>query len=166
MDFTTNMYVYLSVPAVTMTGSFTLNGNRLTEEYQDKRVTSRWEIADHVLTLTPSTGDQPEKYQRKGAAFAGDEIAFSDEPAAANPETKKIEGLLKHLETLKEASFIRNDQAYEPKEAAAMMRREWQAQEDEIEMAAEVIEQIMTASSSWAQKPNPIRFRDGKARTC
>src|SRR5213594_1794896 len=45
MDFTTNLYCYLCVPITTVTGSFTLNGNMLTEEYQGKRVTSRWQIA-------------------------------------------------------------------------------------------------------------------------
>src|SRR2546422_2954142 len=31
-EFTTNLYVYLSVPITTVTGLFTLNGNQLTEE--------------------------------------------------------------------------------------------------------------------------------------
>ncbi len=166
MDFTTNLYGYLSVPFQTVTGSFTLNGNRLTEEYQGKRVTSRWKITNDVLTLTPSTGDQPEKYRRKGAAFAGDETAFSDKAASANPETEKIEALLKHLESLKDASFIRNDKALQPGEAATLMRRKWEAQDEDIKSATEFIEKIMTASSSGARKPYLIRFKDGKETKC
>jgi hypothetical protein len=163
MDFSTNRYVYLSVPFLTETGSFTLNGNQLTQEHQNKRVTYQWQIADDVLTLTPATGGEPEKYRRKGAAFLGDETAFSDKP---DPETEKIEALLKHLETLKDATFVRNDQALDPKEAAGMMRRKWEAQESDIETAAEFIEKIMTASFSGPKKPYLIRFKDGKETNC
>ncbi len=35
----------------------------------------------------------------------------ADKPAPTNRETVKIEALLEHLESLKEASFIRNDTA-------------------------------------------------------
>ena len=159
-DFTTNLYIYFSVPAITTTGSFTLNGNQLTEEYQGKRVTSEWKIADGVLTIT---SDLPQKYRRKGAVFAWDEAAFSDKP---DPETEKIEALFKHLETLKDATFVRNDRPMEMKEAAPMMRRKWEAQEADIRSATEFIEEIMTASSSGAKKPYLIRFKDGKETKC
>jgi hypothetical protein len=162
IEFTTNLYGYLSVPFMSETGSFTLDGNRLTEELRGQRTISEWTIANDVLTLTPP-GGQPEKYRRKGAALPGDEIEFSDEP---DLETEKIEALLKHLGSLKDANFIRNDQAYEPEEAAAMMRGKWLRQEADIDTATEFIEKIMTASSSDTKKPYLIRFQDGTETPC
>ena len=70
------------------------------------------------------------------------------------------------LENLKEATFIRNDRPYTPKEAAAMMRNKWELQEGEIKTAGEFILKIMTVSSSGTRKPYLIRFKDGKEIKC
>src|SRR5438477_5693079 len=162
LDFTTNLYCYFSVPFLTETGSYTLDRKILKEQYQTNRSISEWQITNDVITLT-SSGGAPEQYRRKGAAFPGEEMAFSDKP---DPETQKIETLLTHLANLKDASFIRNDVAYQPKEAAAMMRGKWEMKEGDIETAAEFIEQIMTASSSGPRKPYIIRFKDGQETKC
>jgi len=90
----------------------------------------------------------------------------ADKPAPTNGEKVKIEALLKHLESLKEASFIRNDTALQPKEAAALMRKKWEAMGEEIKTAAEFIDKIMTVSTSGAKKPYLIRFKDGKETKC
>ena len=90
----------------------------------------------------------------------------ADSPAPANGEKVKIEALLKHLETLKEASFIRNDTAIEPKEAAALMRKKWESMGGEIKTATDFIDKIMTVSTSDAKKPYLIRFKDGKETKC
>jgi len=93
-------------------------------------------------------------------------LAAAEKPALAKAEKEKIEALLKHLETLKEASFVRNDKALPPKEAAELMREKWEAMGDDIRTATEFIEKIMTASSSGAKKPYLIRFKDGKETKC
>ena len=89
------------------------------------------------------------------------------EPAPGDKqESAKIEALLKNLENLKDASFIRNDTALQPKEAAALMRKKLQSMPKEIKTANDFIEKIMTASSSGAKKPYLLRFKDGKETKC
>ena len=177
MDFTTNMDLYLSIPFQSVAGLFTLNGNTLTEEYQGKRLTSKWDISNDVLTLTPSTGEQTEKYKRKESPPAGVGNAsfdlssppgrpLADKSALKKGEKEKIDALFKQLESLKDATFIRNDRAYQPKEAAAMMRNKWETLEEDIKTAAEFIEKIMTVSTSGTKKPYLIRFKDGKEIKC
>src|SRR5881397_1010758 len=94
------------------------------------------------------------------------ESTAADKPAPANGEKVKIEALLKHLEPLKEASFIRNDTALQPKEAAALMRKKWEAMSGEIKTATDFIDKIMSVSTSGAKKPYLIRFKDGKETKC
>jgi len=177
MDFTTNMNLYLSVPFQSATGSFTFKGNTLMEEIKGKRLTSKWDIANDVLTITPSTGEKAEKYKRKesppvGTGTLTDDSQsptgrpVADKSALKKGEKEKIEGLLKSLENLKEATFIRNDRPYTPREAAAMMRNKWELQEDEIKTAAEFILKVMSVSTSGARKPYLIRFKDGKEIKC
>ena len=95
MDFTTNMNLYLSVPFQSATGSFTFKGNTLTEELKGKRLTSKWDIAEDVLTLTPSTGEKTEKYKRKESPPAGTRTVSDDSPSptgrpvAAKPALEK-----------------------------------------------------------------------------
>ena len=90
----------------------------------------------------------------------------ADKPAPANTEKVKIEALLKSLENLKDASFIRNDIAIPPKEASDLMRRKWQSMSEQIKTANDFIDKIMTISSSGAKKPYLIRFKDGKETKC
>ena len=97
--------------------------------------------------------------------FSSHSIA-ADKPAIEKGEKEKIEALLKHLENLKEATFIRNDVAMQPKEAAALMRRKWESMSEQIKTANEFIEKIMTVSTSGAKKPYLIRFKDGKETKC
>jgi len=66
MHFTTNMNCYFSVPMLSLTGSFTLDGNTLTEEFPKKGKTEwKWEVKDDVLTMTKADGSKTEKYKRK-----------------------------------------------------------------------------------------------------
>ena len=66
MHFTTNMNCYFSVPMLSLTGSFTLDGGKLTEEFPKKGKTEwKWEVKDDVLTMTKTDGSKTEKYKRK-----------------------------------------------------------------------------------------------------
>ena len=65
MDFTTNMNCYLSVPFQSVTGSFSIKGDTLTEEFKNKDKTWNWKIANGVLTFTESSGSKTENYKRK-----------------------------------------------------------------------------------------------------
>ena len=76
-------------------------------------------------------------------------------------ERQKIEALIKHVEGLKDAKFVRNDQEYDAKTAATFMRRKWEANEAEIKTAKDFIEKAASTSST-SGKPYRIRFKDGK----
>ena len=178
MDFTTNLGFFLSVPFQTVTGSYTFNKTSLSTRYQGKRSSSKWAVQDDMLTLTSSESSEEKEettFKRKASppVAAGSvtasppavDLAALEKVASDSAEEAKIEALIKHLGALKDASFVRNDEAHEPKAAADMMRRKWEAQEDEM-TAAEFIEKVMTASSSGAKKPYLIRYKDGKETPC
>jgi hypothetical protein len=66
MHFTTNMNCYLSVPFQSVSGSFSVVGDTLTEEFPNEGKTEwKWEIAEDVFTLTKKSGNKTEKYKRK-----------------------------------------------------------------------------------------------------
>jgi len=66
MHFTTNMNCYFSVPIISLTGYFSLDGNKLTEEFPKKGKTEwKWEVKDDVLTMTKTDGSKTEKYKRQ-----------------------------------------------------------------------------------------------------
>jgi tRNA C32,U32 (ribose-2'-O)-methylase TrmJ len=91
-------------------------------------------------------------------------------PTALNPiqaqekpttEKQKIEALIKHVEGMKDAKFVRNDKEYDAKTAAKFLRGKWEAKEAEIKTAKDFIEKVASASSTTG-KPYLIRPKDGK----
>jgi len=86
--------------------------------------------------------------------------------AAASPEERaKIEALLAHVSSMKKAVFIRNGKEYDAASAAKFLRGKWEAQDKEINTAAEFIEKVATKSSTTG-KPYRIRLEDGKEEDC
>lgn len=87
--------------------------------------------------------------------------------AAEKPltEKEKIEALIKHVEGLKDATFIRNDRDYNAKTAAQFLRRKWDANEKQIKTAADFIDKAASVSSTTG-KPYMIRFKDGREVKC
>jgi hypothetical protein len=87
--------------------------------------------------------------------------------AAEKPltETEKIQALIKGLENLKDATFIRNDSDYNAKAAARFLRGKWQAHEKEIKTAADFIEKVASVSST-SGKPYVIRFKGARDVKC
>ena len=75
-------------------------------------------------------------------------------------EQRKIEALIQHVETLSEAVFIRNNQAYPAKTAAQFLRGKWRATLDDITTAQEFIAKVASVASTTGQ-PYRIRFPDG-----
>jgi hypothetical protein len=75
-------------------------------------------------------------------------------------ESEKIEALIKHVEGLADAKFVRNGSEYDAKSAARFLRAKWDRQKDEIKTAAEFIEKVASMSST-SGKPYLIRFKDG-----
>jgi hypothetical protein len=77
------------------------------------------------------------------------------------PEKQKIEALIKHVENLKDAKFVRNDSEYDAKTAARFLRGKWDSNESKIKTARDFIEKAASVSST-SGKPYLIRFKDGK----
>ena len=75
-------------------------------------------------------------------------------------EEQKIEKLIKHVEELKDAKFIRNGSEHSCKEAAEHMRRKYKNAGGKIKTAKDFIEQLAT-KSSISGKPYKIKFKDG-----
>src|SRR4026209_189871 len=63
-------------------------------------------------------------------------------------ESDKIEALIKRLEDLKDATFIRNGSDYNSKQATRFLRGKWKAQGKEIKTASEFIDKIASVSST------------------
>jgi len=76
-------------------------------------------------------------------------------------ETQKIELLLKFVESLKGASFIRNGEAHKPAEAAAHLRMKWEKAGKRVKTAVDFIE-VCASKSSVSGKPYTIKMADGK----
>jgi hypothetical protein len=80
-------------------------------------------------------------------------------------EKEKIEALIRHVENLKGASFIRNGKSADAKSAAKFLRGKWNAKEKEIKTADEFIAKVATVSSTTG-KPYLIKFSDGREVKC
>jgi len=87
--------------------------------------------------------------------------------AAENPATEKekIEALIKQLETLKDATFIRNGSSYDAKTAAKFLRGKWHAHDKEIKTATDFIDKVASVSGT-TDKPYVIRFKDAGEVKC
>jgi hypothetical protein len=76
-------------------------------------------------------------------------------------EKQKIEALVKHVEEMKDASFVRNGTKYDAKTAATFLRRKWKSNESAIKTARDFIEKVASVSST-SGKPYMIRRKNGK----
>lgn len=76
-------------------------------------------------------------------------------------EKKKIEALIKHIEEVKDAKFVRNGRENEPKKWAAYMRVKWDRAEAEVKTAKDFIDKC-ASTSSVSGKPYLVKFKDGK----
>jgi hypothetical protein len=82
-------------------------------------------------------------------------------PAAKDlSEKEKIEALIKRVEGLKDAVFVRNGSDYDAATAGRFLRGKWDKAAD-VKTAKEFIEKVGSASST-SGKPYLIRFKDGK----
>ncbi|MDB6072149.1 MAG: hypothetical protein JWL81_3320 [Verrucomicrobiales bacterium] len=80
--------------------------------------------------------------------------------AAAPAEKAKIESLILRMQTMTDASFVRNGKEYDAKTAARFLRGKWEANSDEIRTAADFIDKAATKSST-SGKPYMIKTKAG-----
>ena len=76
-------------------------------------------------------------------------------------EAAKIEALIRAVENLKDAVFIRNGRGYDCGKAGEHLRAKWRWKRNEIKTARNFI-RIAATGSSVSGKPYLIRFKDGR----
>jgi hypothetical protein len=86
-------------------------------------------------------------------------LAADDSPDA------KINGLISHVESLSDATFIRNGKEYTSANAAKFLRGKWDANKKDVRTPEDFISKVATKSSTTG-KPYVIRFKDGKETPC
>ena len=77
----------------------------------------------------------------------------------------RIESLIRHVETLADASFIRNGRSYQAKDAAKFLRGKWNAKAADLRSAGDFIREVASKSGTTG-KPYKIRFKDGREVDC
>jgi hypothetical protein len=76
-------------------------------------------------------------------------------------EDEKIERLIKVVDEMKDATFIRNGTEHDCHAAAKHMRDKWEHGRSEIKTANDFIDKA-ASKSSISGKPYMIRFKDGR----
>lgn len=94
-----------------------------------------------------------------GEDFASFVISSSETQTLS--EEQKIEQLLKAVESLSDAVFLRNDKEYSAKEAAKHLRQKWAAASGEIKSATSFID-LVASKSSLTGESYQIRHADGR----
>ena len=86
-------------------------------------------------------------------------------PAAEENPDAKINSLISHVESLTDATFIRNGKEYTSSNAARFLRGKWDANKKDVRTPEDFIAKVATKSSTTG-KPYLIRFKDGKETPC
>lgn len=96
-------------------------------------------------------------------ALSGFMLASAGSSAAAPPphEQARIDKLIRHVETQKGMTFIRNGTEYSCADAASFLRGKMDSMGAEVNTAREFIDRVAT-KSSMSGKPYQVRFHDGR----
>ena len=93
-----------------------------------------------------------------GGLAAASLASAADKPLT---ETEKIEALIRAVDTLEGAVFIRNGVEYDCHAAARHMRTKWNWKKSEIKTARDFI-RLAATNSAVSGKDYLIRFKDGR----
>jgi hypothetical protein len=98
-----------------------------------------------------------------GVGFALLVSVPSRAPARQRPHTEreKIEALIKHVEGLQDARFVRNGTEYGARDAARFLRAKWEAGTANVRTAKDFVEKVASVSSTTGM-PYLIRLKGGK----
>jgi hypothetical protein len=77
----------------------------------------------------------------------------------------KINALISHVESLTNATFVRNGKEYTSANAAKFLRGKWDANKKDVKTPEDFISKVATKSSTTG-KPYLIRFKDGRETPC
>lgn len=81
--------------------------------------------------------------------------------AISTAERARIDALIRHVESLEGAVFIRNGTEHTCKEAAAHMRRKWEALGERVQTAEDFVK-YAASQSSISGTAYKIRWKDGR----
>lgn len=76
-------------------------------------------------------------------------------------EKQKIESMIRSVELLSNAKFVRNGSEYPSSSAARFLRAKWNANSGTVRTAADFIDKVGSASGTTGE-PYLIRFKDGR----
>jgi hypothetical protein len=91
--------------------------------------------------------------------------AAVEQGAVSQEEQRKIEGLIRYVEGMTDAQFVRNGRAYSSKAAARFLKKKWEANRDKVETSKDFVARIATRSSTTGIIYT-IRFKDGTTVAC
>ncbi len=93
-------------------------------------------------------------------------VIFSNHATAEEmTEQSKIEALIRSVESMNDATFVRNGSDYSAKNAAKFLRGKWDAQRKEVHSAVDFIDKVATRSSTTG-KAYLIRPKAGAETPC
>lgn len=117
--------------------------------------------AERLRGAEPTTGGpEPHPTPSERPEASGDGPAARGAPESWT-ETEKIETLIRRVEQLEDAVFIRNDQEHNCRAAAEHMRDKWQLKREQVATARDFI-RLAATGSSISGRPYRIRFKDGR----
>jgi hypothetical protein len=96
----------------------------------------------------------------KPATTAPESAPAATDGAKPLSEKEKIEALIRHVEGLQDAVFVRNGSDYDAKTAGKFLRGKWD-KESAVKTARDFIDKVASVSST-SGKAYLIRFKDGK----
>ena len=90
-------------------------------------------------------------------------IVLASSSASAQPmtEDQKIEALIRTIDGMKDAVFVRNGTAYEGHAAAQHLRDKWRWKKGEVKTARDFI-RVCASVSSQSGQPYLVRWKDGR----
>ncbi len=77
-------------------------------------------------------------------------------------EARKIEGLIRYVESRKDIRFVRNGSAYTAEQAGRFLRGKLRSMGDDVSTARQFIDQIASKSST-SGKPYTVTEADGRS---
>ena len=92
--------------------------------------------------------------------YSGTAVAQLLAPA----EIAKIEVLIRHVQGMQDAVFVRNGKDYDGNVAARFLRRKWESKHDEISSARDFIDKVASVSSTTGQAYH-IKLKNGQVLT-
>lgn len=121
------------------------------------------DLTDEIPPPVPES-QRPETGELESKTGVAPKVQSTPEPRKLT-ETERIESLIRHVETLEGAVFIRNGEEHDCNAAAKHMRDKWNWKKKDIKTAEDFI-RVAATKSSMSGEIYRIRFKDGHEEKC